>query len=162
MIGDDERRRVTIWGHIAFISGHCDKFWSIRAIVRRFEAIGNEFETFAVDLWRLRRVEMIVRVQCDCDWTVDMIVSELHNHITTIIDSQCDCCIAVDRLQKKWLWFELIMAICDELQHLDDDGSKFGVWHEWKVSAAMSSAPFRRRQMKFGWRQINKIQQLLH
>ena len=27
MIGGDERRRVTIWGYIAFISGYCDKFW---------------------------------------------------------------------------------------------------------------------------------------
>ena len=55
-----------------------------------------------------------------------MIVTELHNHITTIIDSQCDCCIVVGGLQKKWLRFELIMAICDELRHLDDGGSEIG------------------------------------
>ena len=124
-----EAKSDCLWADSIYFRTLCASFESIWGIRGAIQAFGDEIWTFAVDLWRLRRVEMIAGIQSQS--------------YTTIIGSQYDCYIAiVDQLQAKWHWFELITAICGELRLLDDDGSEFEGCRKWKVSAAMSSAPF--------------------
>ena len=87
MIGDDERRKMTVCGQVAFILGRwkqvLDQF---EAFVERFGRSETKFRTFAVDWWRLHWVEMIAGIQ--------------PQSYTTILGSQYDCFIAtVDQLQ---------------------------------------------------------------
>ena len=51
MIGGDERRRVTVWGQVAFILGSWEQVLDqFEAFVKRFRRLEMNFRTFVVDL----------------------------------------------------------------------------------------------------------------
>ena len=68
MIGDDERRRVTVWGRVAFISGRCVQ-------------VLDQFEAFVE---RIRRSETkfghLQMIGDDCD-ELKWLLEFSHNHI---------------------------------------------------------------------------------